>query len=252
MKETFRILVVDDDRRMVKTICDILLIKGFKAEPAYTGEEAVAKVKTMELDCVLMDLKMPEIDGIETLKIIKTFSPDLPVVLMSAYASEGQVKEAISEGAYNILAKPVDIQLLLSFLVLLRKEESIVIVDDDPLFCRTLGDILRTRGYQVETETDPDRVLAHMEQKYQLVVILDLKLNNTDGVEVLERIRALYPTKPVILATGYRGEMIASIEKGMQIGAHACIYKPFEEKEILGMIEQVRQRKIRTFLGNPA
>ena len=249
MRDAITVLVVDDDRRMVKTISDILRIKGFKAEPAYSGEEAVEKVMSMDFDCVLMDLKMPEIDGVEALKLIKEQAPGLPVVMMSAYATEEQANEAKGEGAYSILAKPIDVQQMLSFLSMLRKEESILIVDDDPLFCSTLSDILQARGYQVESEGDPDEVLAHLEQKYQLVVILDLKLGSADGVETLERIRARYPTKPVILATGYRQEMMASIEKGFRIGAHACIYKPYETNELLEMIEHIHHQKLRTFLG---
>jgi DNA-binding NtrC family response regulator len=248
MRDDINILVVDDDLRMVKTICDILMIKGFKAVPAHSGEEAIEKVKSMELDCVLMDLKMPGINGIETLKAIKSLSPDLPVVMMSAYATEEQLTEAKGSGAYNILSKPVDVQQLLSFLSILRKEESVLIVDDDPQFCRTLKDILLARGYQVETESDPDKVLVHMELKYQLVVILDLKLGDADGVETLARIRARYPTKPVILATGFRDDMASSIEKGLRIGAHACIYKPYEAEELLGMIEEIHHLKLRTSL----
>jgi two-component system, NtrC family, response regulator HydG len=161
-----RMLVVDDDRRMVKTICDILNINGYEAEQAYSGEEAVLKVKSDEPGCVLMDLKMPGINGIETLKILAELAPHLPVVLMSAYATEEQVENAKREGAYTVLAKPLDLQLILSFLSLLNKEESILIVDDDPLFSRTLKDILEERGYRVDTEIDPEMVLGRMEQNY--------------------------------------------------------------------------------------
>jgi len=151
MEKKIKVLVVDDDRRMVKTICDILLVKGYSAEPAYSGEEAVRKAKTEEFDCVLMDLKMEGIDGIETLKQIKKIVPDLPVVMMSAYATEEQMEEAMRVGAYSVLTKPVDIQMVMSFLSLLRKEKSILIVDDDPAFCKTLTDILEARGCRVET-----------------------------------------------------------------------------------------------------
>ena len=100
MGEQLKVLVVDDDRRMVKTICDILLVKGHSAEPAYSGEEAIEMVKAKDFDCVLMDLKMEGIDGIETLKQIKKIAPDLPVVMMSAYATEEQMEEAMRLGAY--------------------------------------------------------------------------------------------------------------------------------------------------------
>lgn len=252
MSDDLKVLVVDDDRRMVKTICDILLIKGFSAEPAYSGEEAVEKVKAEKPDCVIMDLKMEGIDGIETLKLLKSVAPDLPVVMMSAYATEAQLQDARREGAYSVLTKPVDIQMVISFLALLRKEKSILIVDDDPAFCKTLKDILETRGCRVATEKAAGKVLGHMEDDYKLLVILDLKLGNQDGVDVLNDIRARYPTKPVVLVTGYRDEMTASIEKGRKIGAYTCLYKPFEADELISIVEEVRHMKLKAFLGEPS
>ena len=244
-----KVLVVDDDRRMVKTICDILKVKGYETAEAYTGEEAVEKVKAGKPDCVLMDVRMPGINGVEALKMIKGISPELPVVLMSAYATEELATESKVQGAYAVLTKPIDIEMVLSFLSLLRKEESVLVVDDDPGFCRTLKDILESRGYKVETEVNPEKVLGHMEQNYKLVVVLDLKLGNTDGLDVLKAIRQKYPSKPVVLVTAYRDEMAASIEKGFRLGAYTCLYKPFGAEDLLRLIEDVSRKKLRSALG---
>lgn len=251
MKEKLKILVVDDDRRMVKTICDILTVKGHESIEAYNGEEAVTKARDQQPDCVLMDIKMPGIDGVEALKIIKTTFPELPVVLMSAFATPNQVEEAKKQGAYTVLTKPINIQVLLSFLSLMRKEESILVVDDDPAFCRTIKDILEAKGYRVETEMNAARVLDHLERAYKLAVVLDLKLGNANGLDVLREIRAKYPSKPVIMVTGYGGEMAASIAKGEQIGAYACLYKPLEIEQLIGIIEEVSRRKQQALLGEP-
>jgi CheY-like chemotaxis protein len=123
MDEKLKVLVVDDDRRMVKTICDILNVRGYATMAAYSGEEALDKVREESFDCVLMDLKMPGIDGVEALKLIKELRPELPVVLMSAYAAEEQVAEAKRHGASTVLTKPLDFQQILTFLSLLQKDE---------------------------------------------------------------------------------------------------------------------------------
>lgn len=251
MSGKMKILVVDDDRRMVKTIGDILRAKGYDVEQAYCGDEVVAKVKSGDPDCVLMDLKMPGINGVETLKLIRDVSPDIPVVLMSAYATDEQVAEAKQHGAATVLTKPIDIQQVLSFLSLLRKEKSILIVDDDLTFSRTLKEILQANGCRVETEADPEKVLSHMEEQYQLVVILDLKLGNADGLDVLKQVRARYPEKPVVLVTGERDEMSASIEQGMQVGAYTCLYKPFAMENLLHIIAEITRRKRNVLLGEP-
>ncbi len=244
-----KVLVVDDDRRMVKTLCDIMKVKGYEALDAFTGEEAVEKVKYDRPDCVLMDIKMPGINGVETLKAIRQLSPSLPVVMMSAYSTEELESEARQNGAYAVLTKPVDVQMILAFLSLLRKEDSILVVDDDLNFCTTIRDILESRGYRVETEVSPEKVLGHMEQNYKLVVVLDLKLGNTDGLDVMKAIRAKYPSKPVVLVTAYRDEMAVSIEKAFRLGAYTCLYKPFEAEDLIRHIEEISRDKRRAVLG---
>jgi len=124
MEKKIKVLVVDDDRRMVRTICDILHYKGYETERAYCGEEAVEKAKEDGLDCVLMDLKMPGLDGVETLKIIKEIKRDMPVMLMSAYATVEQADEAKREGAHALLGKPIDIQAALLFISDLKEKLS--------------------------------------------------------------------------------------------------------------------------------
>jgi two-component system, NtrC family, response regulator HydG len=250
MSEKTKVLVVDDDRRMARTLCDILRIKGYDVVEANDGVEAVEKVKSDAPDCVLMDIKMPRLNGIEALKTLCELDPKLPVILTSACATEEQILEAKQHGAYAVLNKPIDIQAFLSFLSVLQKEKSILIVDDDAMFCRTLKDILQARGYKVETEMDPDNVIDDMEKEYKLVVLLDLKLGNKDGTDVLKDIRAKYPAKPVILITGYREEMMASVSKGIQIGAHACLYKPFEIDELIKYIDEIDREKMKELLEN--
>lgn len=244
-----KILVVDDDRRMARTTCDILRVKGYDAVAVYSGEEAVQRVQTDALDCVIMDIKMPGISGVEALKQIKEKRPKLPVVLVSAYASDKIVAEAKQGGAEAVVAKPINLQNLLSFLSILSKEESVLIVDDDPNFRKTLSDVLTVRGYHVDTESQPERVLGQLEKEYKLVVLLDLKLGNENGIDVLKRIRSTYPTKPIVLITGYREEMGGAIEKGLQIGAYTCLYKPFEADRLVDLIEEISRSKRGAVLG---
>jgi DNA-binding NtrC family response regulator len=243
-----KILVVDDDRRIVKTTCDILKIKGHEPTAAYSGEEGAEQVKNDQPDCVLMDIKMPGINGVEAMKLMHEIVPALPVVLVSAYATDELLDEAKRAGAYAVLSKPLNFPMILAFLSLLRKEESILVVDDDPNFCRTLKDLLVLRGFRVETESEPQKVLAHLERDYQLAVVLDLKLGAVDGTEVLKAVRAKYPTKPVVLVTGYRQEMGDSIEKGRRIGAYTCLYKPFEMDDLFLLLEEIRIKKLQNLL----
>jgi len=243
-----KILVVDDDLRIVKTTCDILKIKGHEPTAAYSGEEGVDRVGCERPDCVLMDIKMPGINGVEAMKRMQKIAPGLPIILVSAYATDDLLVEAKRAGAYAVLLKPLNFPMILSFLSLLRKEESILIVDDDPNFCKTLKDILSLRGFRVETEVEPGKVIEHLTGDYKLAIVLDLKLGAVNGTDVLKEVRAKYPTKPVVLVTGYRQEMGDSIEKGCSIGAYTCLYKPLEMDDLFQVIEEIRINKLQNKL----
>lgn len=244
-----KILVVDDDRRIVKTTCDILSLKGHEPIPAYSGEEGVEKVRDDAPDCVLMDVKMEGISGAQALKRMKAIAPALPVVLVTAYATDELVEAAKRDGAYAVLSKPLNFPVILSFLSLLRQEESILVVDDDPEFCRTLKDILTLRGFQVETETEALGVIGHLDNNYKLaIILLDLQLGAVDGVEVLQQIQAKYPGKPVVLVTGYRQEMASSIEKARRMGAYTCLYKPLEMEALYQLLDEIRIKKLQSLL----
>ena len=91
--------------------------------------------------------------------------------------------------------------------------------------------------------------MGDLEAEDYLVVLLDLKLGSANGVDVLDQIKDIYPAKPVIMLTGYRQEMRTSIEKGFELGAYGCFYKPFDMNALLDMVEEIRLNKLSTVLG---
>ena len=116
MSAKLRIMVVDDDLYMARTLVGIFKIKGYKAEAAYSALEALQRVEVKPLDCVLSDIRMPVVNGVELCRDIKALQPDLPVVLMTAYSADELVTEGLEGGATAVLTKPLDIDTLLSIL----------------------------------------------------------------------------------------------------------------------------------------
>ncbi|MBU0479418.1 response regulator [bacterium] len=248
MSDKLRILIVDDDQRMARTLKDILTVKGHEAVVAHSGHEALEKMAETHFDCLLSDIKMPGINGVELFRAVRKTRPDLPVVLMTAYAHDELIKDGLEEGILAVLAKPLDINALLGFFAALRKEKSIVIVDDDPVFCKTLGDILQARGFVVNEIVQPAGIVDKI-QPDSLVVLLDMKLNGLSGLDVLKEIRERCPSLPVIMATGYREETTQSIEAALKIGAYTCIYKPFQIEELLQLLAEINRQKLARILG---
>ncbi len=245
--DPLRILVVDDDPSMAKTLTDIFRVTGHQAEMARSGPEALEKVRHGSFDCVLSDIKMPGIDGVELYRAIKALRPDLPLVLMTAYSEDSRVKEGLEEGALAALTKPLNVSSLLNFFSYLRREQSVVIVDDDPAFCRTLGDLLLLQGFSVTRISDPNEVLDRLETNSG-VLLLGMKLNGINGLGLLRSIKMEHPGQVVILVTGYRQEMATSIEAALEIGAYTCLYKPLEIDKLLQSLAEIRRRELNRIL----
>jgi len=124
-------------------------------------------------------------------------------------------------------------------------------VDDDPQFCRTLGDILQARDFAVTQITDPHSVAEKVRVDGQ-VVLLDMKLNHIDGLEVLQAVRERYPHLPVILVTGYRAGMATAIEAALKLNVYACFYKPLQIEALLRVLTRIRHQELGRMLGRPA
>jgi CheY-like chemotaxis protein len=247
MNQNLRILIVDDDHRMTRTLADILSLSGHEAQEAWSGPDALEKARTLNFDCVLTDIKMPGMDGVELHRKLRAAQPGLPVVLMSAYASDELIHMGLDEGVVGVFEKPLDINHLLGFFTSLAKNRIIVIVDNDPVFCQTLDDILKVRGFKVMQITDPHVDVEQMTSGAQ-VVLLDLKLNGVSGVDVLKGIRRNCPTLPVILVTGHREEMSNLIQGAVDIDAFTCLYKPLEIPQPLQILAELQMKHLRGLL----
>ncbi|MHB0914783.1 MAG: response regulator [Thermoleophilia bacterium] len=105
---TARLLVADDDANMVRLVTKRLEPEGFQVESASDGQQALDKIATGNYDLVLLDYKMPEVDGLTVLSRVKESKPDTAVVIMTAYGSEAVAMESLRRGADDYLIKPLD------------------------------------------------------------------------------------------------------------------------------------------------
>lgn len=108
-----RILIVDDERDLVEFISQELQDAGWESGGAYDGVDAVLKVFEGGWDAVLMDIRMPHLDGINALRIMKRIDPKLPVLMFTGQAGHGDMARSTRLGAFTCLLKPVATEKLL-------------------------------------------------------------------------------------------------------------------------------------------
>lgn len=111
MIQDIKVLMVDDEKQFRKTTEKILKKRGFRTLMAESGMEALEKLKE-DPDVIILDIRMPGMDGHETLKEIRKRKEDIPVIMLTGHGDRLSAKEALDEGAYDYLAKPCDMDLL--------------------------------------------------------------------------------------------------------------------------------------------
>ena len=107
-----KVLLVDDEREFVQTLSERLLMRDVGSAIAYDGESALNLVAEDEPEVMILDLKMPGIDGMEVLKKVKASSPDIEVIILTGHGSEADREMCMKLGAFDYLQKPVDIERL--------------------------------------------------------------------------------------------------------------------------------------------
>jgi len=107
-----KVLLVDDEREFVQTLSERLLMRDMGSAVAYDGESALSLVKEDEPEVMILDLKMPGIDGIEVLRRVKETNPEIEVIILTGHGSDEDRKVCMDLGAFAYLHKPVDIDML--------------------------------------------------------------------------------------------------------------------------------------------
>jgi CheY-like chemotaxis protein len=107
-----KVLVVDDEPEVRQVLVEFLSSRGYDVIPASRGAEAVAIVETDKPDLVLLDVAMPDMDGVETLRRINAIAPDLAVIMVTANADIGVTSKLLALGAVDYVPKPFDLDYL--------------------------------------------------------------------------------------------------------------------------------------------
>ncbi len=109
----FKVMLVDDEKDFLETLCKRLTKRKLDVISAGGGREAIAKLEEMPVDVVVLDVRMPDMNGIETLKEIKKIRPSVEVIMLTAHADVQVAIEGMELGAFDYLMKPMEIDDLL-------------------------------------------------------------------------------------------------------------------------------------------
>ena len=141
---TARVLIVDDEKAFSAVLAERMKNRGLQVDTVESGDEALKQITKATYDAVILDLAMPRLDGIETLKRMLDISPDLQVILLTGQATVEKGIEAVKQGAMEFLEKPADIHLLVEKIEKARDKKTLLF---EKRMEDAVSDIIKKKGW---------------------------------------------------------------------------------------------------------
>jgi DNA-binding NtrC family response regulator len=239
-----RVLVVDDEHNLLMTLGANLELEGFEVHTADTGERALELFREHDFDLVLSDIRMPGMNGVDLFRRLRAAKPEVPVVLMTAFALEGLVQEAIGEGAFTVLPKPFEIDHVVGALTRAARAPMVLLVDGEPEQARGIADALTSRGVRAQFEPSIDTAVQVVAEGDVDVCVVDLAfaVSKAETAELMERLRRASPSISLVAVAGRA--LSEMLRQAAASGVFACMRKPLKASELLEVIARARSRRV--------
>ena len=247
------ILVVDDERLICDLLQAVLSRHGHEVLTASNGHEGLELFKTHRPRFTLLDLRMPEMNGIEVLKRIRAIDPQAAVMILTAWGSDVLEKQARQLGVVDFLSKGLSLDVLVAAMERALQPTAqaaspaqagtpagapraapaaegdgdfILVVDDEQQIRDLLKRFLSLRGYKVQVTSDGRQALTMVEKEAPQLIVLDMYMPGMNGVEVLRQLRERKFTGGVILLTGSQDDKL--LQEALDLGSVDVMGKPVD------------------------
>lgn len=178
-----KILIVDDDKSIRKTLRDILEFEKYEIDEATDGLDCMVKLKQSKFDVIILDVKMPRMDGMEAIEKIQNLCPDLPVIMISGHGNIDTAVEAVKKGAFDYIQKPPDLNRLL---ITLRNA-----IDKSSLITEKKVLQRRVSGTRIQEMIGVSEEIQHIKDTIEKVAPTDARVlingENGTGKELVAR-----------------------------------------------------------------
>jgi len=266
-KENIRVLLVDDEREFVESTARALGRRGFETQTAGDGREALRLLEMVAFDVVLLDVKMPGVDGTEVFYEVKRRWPRTAIVMLTGHSTNQHSFELTRDGAAGYLAKPSNIEEIVatlskaveearkddpepqekppeepSGLILEPTEPRVLLVDDEAEFLRSVTPALRRRGMEVSTAGSGQEGLDVLAETVVDVVVLDMKMPGMSGMQALKAIKKEWPLVEVVVLTGHPS--LETAVEAVKNGAYDFLMKPADVEAVTEKIREAFRKKM--------
>jgi CheY-like chemotaxis protein len=252
------ILIVDDDQMNCDLLQNVFTRHGYQVLSATSGREGLALFRRQAPRVTLLDLRMPEMDGLTVLKEIRAVDPHAPVIILGGGATDVQENQARALRVTDFIRKGLSLDILVEAVNRVAQlpapptatpiptghgpaptplDESILVVDDDALIRDLLVQFLTLRGYRASGAKDGYDALRMIDETPPDLMLLDMVMPGMTGVEVLRALREKeYPGGVIIMAGSHNEDWL---EDAWALGPQEVLVKPIDLERLLTAIQLV-------------
>ena len=247
------ILCVDDDLDLLGVMLEFFTLQGFQVLTAANGLEALIQVRRRPPHAVLLDLEMPRLGGLDTVRRINQFDPKITIVVISGLPDLLESARAAGLNVGGVFAKPLDLAAISATLSragitpgkpavgplsgkirsLIRKR--VLVVDNDREIREGLASYLQGKGFEALRAAGGEEALRRLPEFRPHIVLLDISMPGLSGIETLRRIKALPTATSVVMLCRQRDEEAA--RKALALGASDYLRKPVDVASLDAVLE---------------
>jgi CheY-like chemotaxis protein len=235
-----RLLVVDDDVDFADSVADLLRSDGHLVTVAYSGDAAVGLTRAQAFDLTLVDMQMPGLDGVHSLRAILDLRPTARVVMMTGYSVPERLGQAVAIGASSVMQKPLDLSRLHELIDSETAPLLVLVAEDDVDFAETLCGILQDSGYTVMLANSGHEAVERAAKRRPDLLLLDLRMPGMGGIEVFKELASRGLDLPTIVLSAYVDEERESLDADLGgVPPEQIVRKPVQADHLLQLVAQV-------------
>lgn len=241
MDDKLKILVVDDEDSLRISLASILELEGYEVQTAEDGYKAIELAKQEDFDILFSDIRMPGISGTETFKEIKKIKPDVIGVMMTAYALNDLIIDALNCGAFTCLSKPFEIDVVLSTIKDITTRPFAVIIDKDANVNQNFLTSLKNCGLNVtSSEIDSNKINFLFKHKPDILII-NIESDKDQILSVLTKLKEMFGSIPKTILVGEK-EDTELIEEISKLGIVTFMNLPVKVSQVFSLIKSSERK----------
>ena len=248
-----KILIVDDEPSFCELLKSLLKSHGHEALTAYNGHDALESFMQWRPHFTLLDLRMPEMDGLEVLKKIRAIEPKAAVMILTAWGTDEMEQQARRLGATDFLSKALSLDTILGALERglkppgqaaaakktvppgVPETDSIFLMEGNADVRDTFVRFLGQHGIVVKAAKDAPTILNMLNKERPPLIVLDMDLSGMKGVDVLRKMREKHYNRGIIMMTA--GQQDSLIKEAWHMGSVDILGKPVDPERLMLAIQ---------------